>query len=54
MRWGVRTLFLGLLLGLLSGSGTAGSSTTGSGGSTTAGADVGQEVLDVLALKSLS
>lgn len=53
----VRLLSLLLLLGLLSGSGltTSGGSATGSSrGSTTAGADVGKEVLDVLALKSLS
>lgn len=51
----VFTFFLLLLSSSLGGgSGTTGSSTAnGSGGSTTAGADVGQEVLDVLALKSL-
>lgn len=52
----VRLLSLILLL-LLSGSGVTASSgsstTTARGGSTTAGADVSQEVLDVLALKSL-
>ena len=55
----VRLLSLVLLLGLLGGStgvtasgGTTSSATRGS--STTAGADVGQEVLDVLALESLS
>ena len=55
----VRLLSLVLLLGLLGGSTgvTASGGTTSSaarGSSTTAGADVGQEVLDVLALKSLS
>lgn len=49
-----RTLFLGLLLGLLSSSGTTGgSATSGRGGGTTTRADVRQEVLDILALESL-
>lgn len=44
-----------LLLLLLSSSLTTSGSTTGGGGSggTTTGADVGQEVLDILALESL-
>lgn len=50
-----RTLFL-LLLFLSSGLTTGGSSTTSSGGSgsTAAGTDVGQELLDILALESAS
>lgn len=51
--WGARTLLLSLLLGLLGG-GTASSGSSASGGGGTAtGADVGQEVLDILAVKSL-
>lgn len=46
------TLFLLLLLLLLLRSGLGGGGTTSSGGSTS-GADVGQELLDVLALESL-
>jgi hypothetical protein len=44
-----------LLLGLLSSSLTTSGSTTGGGGSggTTTGADVGQEVLDILSIESL-
>jgi hypothetical protein len=50
---GAHTLDLLLLLGLLSsGTTSGGSGTTGSGGTTT-GTNVGQEVLDILALKSL-
>lgn len=49
----IRTLNLLLLLGLL-GSGSTASGGTGSGGSSAATrADVGQQVLDLLALKSL-
>jgi hypothetical protein len=48
-----RTLLLLLSL-LLSGSGTASSgSTSGGSGSGTSGADVGQELLDVLTLEGL-
>ena len=52
---GKLTLLLLLLLGLLGGGGGGSSRTTGrrSSGSTTAGADGGEEVLHVLALKSL-
>ena len=50
---GTHTLNLLLLLGLLSSGATSGSTTSGRGGSTATGADVGQELLDVLALKSL-
>lgn len=49
---GVFTFFLLLLGGGSSGLSTGSSSATSSGGSTD-GADVGEEVLDVLALKSL-
>ena len=48
----MRTLFL-LLLSGGSLSGSSGSTTGGGGNSGTSGADVGQKVLDVLALKSL-
>jgi len=48
-----RTGFLLLLGLLLGGAARRGAGTTSSGGGSTTGADVGQEVLDVLALESL-
>ena len=50
---GTHTLDLLLLLGLLSGGATGSGTTSGRGGSIATGADDGQEILDVLALKSL-
>lgn len=47
------TFFLLLLSGGLSGGSSATSSGSSAGGGGTTGADVGQEILDVLALKSL-
>lgn len=51
--WARQTLFLLLLLSLLGGSSTSCGATRGGSSGTATGADVGQELLDVLALKSL-
>jgi phosphoribulokinase len=53
-REGKRTLNLGLLSGRVSGTGVGGASGgTSGGGGTTTGTDVQEQVLNILALKSL-